>query len=101
MVSPQHIGGVRLANELVRPQVTEFVDQMLDMPAGISFQELEVPTGEKWVGKSIEQARQELDRKLIVVAVRGSDGSFRFNPPGSLVLEEGMNVIVLGPQVAG
>ncbi len=96
-VSPQQIGGVRLANELARPHVTEFFDRMLHMPEEIRFHELEVTANSAWQGKRLKDSGIRAHGNLLVIAFRLHDGTYQFNPGPEERLTLGSQLIVLGP----
>lgn len=97
VVSPNIIGGMRLASEMIRPNVTEFLDQMLHAPEHVLRIE------EAVVGRESPAANKTLGavglRKIcdvLVVAVREADGKYRFNPGAETLLAPGATLIVLG-----
>src|SRR6185369_13210369 len=95
-VSPNMIGGRRLASELVRPTVTEFIDQMLrDKEDVLRLEEVVIPDGSSFVGKSLREVPIRAETKLLVVALR-VDKKFIYNPEPSTVIEAGSVLVVLG-----
>lgn len=99
VVSPSQIGGMRLAAEMVRPQVVGFLDNMLheqDRPLRID----EIPLGPScsMVGKALRNTNLRSEADLLVLAIRDSSGKhYLYNPPPDHVLEAGSTLIVLGP----
>jgi voltage-gated potassium channel len=99
VVSPTMIGGRRMASELIRPEVTEFLDQMLrDKDKNLRLEEVVIPEGSGFIGKMLKDTPIRRETKLLVVAVRGSDSdrTFAYNPDPDTVLEIGTTLIVLG-----
>jgi voltage-gated potassium channel len=95
-VSPNMIGGRRLASELVRPTVTEFVDQMLrDKDEVLRLEEVVIPEGSWFVGRSLREVPIRAETKLLVVALR-VDRKFIYNPEPGTELEVGSVLVVLG-----
>jgi voltage-gated potassium channel len=95
-VSPNMMGGRRLASELVRPTVTEFIDQMLrEREEVLRLDEVMIPEGSSFVGKSLREVPIRAETKLLVVALR-VDKKFIYNPEPSTVLEVGSVMVVLG-----
>lgn len=95
-VSPNMMGGRRLASELVRPTVTEFIDQMLrEREEVLRLDEVVIPDGSWFVGKSLREVPIRAETKLLVVALR-VDKRFLYNPEPSTVLEVGTVMVVLG-----
>ncbi len=98
-VSPNMIGGRRLANEIVRPTVTEFLDQMLrDREEVLRLEEVVIPDGSWFVGKTLREVPIRAETKLLVVALR-VDKKFIYNPEPSTELEVGSVLVVLGANV--
>jgi voltage-gated potassium channel len=95
-VSPNMIGGRRLASELVRPTVTEFIDQMLhDKEDVLRLEEVLIPDGSSFVGKTLREVPIRAETKLLVVALR-VDKKFIYNPEPGTQLDAGAVVVVLG-----
>ena len=96
-VSPNMMGGRRLASELVRPTVTEFIDQMLrEREEVLRLDEVIIPDGSSFVGKSLREVPIRAETKLLVVALR-VDKKFIYNPEPGALLEVGAVLVVLGP----
>jgi voltage-gated potassium channel len=96
-VSPHRIGGLRLVAEVVRPQVTQFLDQMLRVTEkSLRFEEVEVPVGSPFSGKSLREVPIRAETNLLVVAVHEGDGSYTYNPAPDHRLSDGTRLIVIG-----
>jgi voltage-gated potassium channel len=96
-VNPTLIGGRRLASELIRPQVNEFLDQMLrDKTKNLRIEEVVVPTGSTWAGLALKDTPIRRDTRLLVVAVRDEERNFVYNPDPDHQLTIGMTLIVMG-----
>ncbi|MCA9594186.1 MAG: potassium channel protein [Myxococcales bacterium] len=95
-VSPNRIGGHRLVSELVRPRVTAFLDQMLRVTENLRFEEVTVPEGSPWVGRSLRSVPIRDRTNLLVVALHEPDGSYVYNPSPDRPLAAGTQLIVMG-----
>ncbi len=100
-VSPNRIGGLRLASEVLRPHVVEFLDLMLkDQSHTVRVEQIEVPEGSGWAGKSLDHLDLKSRYGLVPLAVKNSGQvqtpAFLVNPPGEQVLRDGAIVIVMG-----
>ena len=96
-VNPTLIGGRRLASELIRPEVNEFLDQMLrDKSKNLRIEEVAVPEKSSWVGSALKDTPIRRETRLLVVAVRETDRSFLYNPDPEHVLAAGTTLIVMG-----
>ena len=97
VVSPPHIGGLRLASELVRPTVVTFLDTMLrDGDLRLRIDEVRIPEGSPVLGKAINQIGLEKLPEILLLAVRQVDGQWLYNPPRSYEVKPGVVLIFLG-----
>ena len=97
VVSPQHIGGLRLASELIRPTVVTFLDKMLrDREKNLRIDEIAIASGTPAVGREIAELGLEEHPDLLLLAVRESDGSWEYNPPRTRRVEADTSLIFLG-----
>lgn len=97
VVSPAQIGGRRMVSELIRPQVTEFLDQMLrDREKNLRIDEVTIPEGSVFDGQFLKDAPIRKETSLLVVAVRGLNREFIYNPDPDIKLITGMTLVVLG-----
>lgn len=97
VVNPTMIGGRRMASELIRPEVNEFLDQMLrDKDKNLRLEEVIVPKRSSFIGRSLKDTPIRRETRLLVVAVRGRDRTFVYNPDPDYCIEEGNILIVLG-----
>lgn len=95
-VSPNTIGGRRLASELLRPTVVEFLDVMLrDRERNLRFEEVVVPPDSHVVGRRLRDVPLRQETNALVVGFRGSDRQLQYNPTADLVLEAGAVLVVL------
>jgi len=97
VVSPTQIGGRRMASELIRPEVNEFLDQMLrDKDKSLRLEEVVVPKSSPYVGHALRDAPILRETNLLVIAVRQPTREFVYNPEPDFVLEAGMTLVVMG-----
>jgi len=96
VVSPNTIGGRRMASELVRPEVVEFLDQMHRTEHSLRMEELVIPATSPLVGNMLKDAPIRPRTRALVIATRLRDGTFHYNPGPESILEAGMTLIVLG-----
>jgi voltage-gated potassium channel len=97
VVSPQQIGGRRMASEVIRPKVTEFLDEMLrDKDKALRIEEVTIPDESPLRGKALKDTPIRAKAKVLVVAVRTKDRILLYNPDPETVLEAGSTLIVMG-----
>ena len=92
VVSPAFIGGKRMASEMIRPQVTTFLDDMLRSQFSQRIEELNIP--ESVEGKKIEDLKIEKLQETVVLAVN-ENGSWLYNPPKDHTLKGGSHIILM------
>lgn len=95
--SPYLIGGMQVAQALIRPAVVDFLElatasEHLDL----QMEEFTIASGSRFVGRAVCDCGVDGDRGLIVVAVKRSNGHMEFNPGKEARLGEGDKLIVLG-----
>jgi len=97
LVSPSHIGGLRLVSELVRPSAVSFLDNMLrDREANLRVEEMPITAGSKLDGVTISEFRDRVGVDLLILAVHLPDGTWRYNPDGKQELRAGMRFVFIG-----
>jgi len=99
VVCPYHIGGLRIAQTLLRPNVVDFLEfvtrsEYLD----IQIEEIEVSSKASFVGKSLGEAGIGKDLGVIIVGIKRADGRMEFNPSARTVINSGDILIVIGPR---
>ena len=99
VVSTTQIGGSRLASEVLRPHVTEFLEEMLrkrDMD--LRMEEVYVPPDSPLAGKRLRDAHIRAETNALVLAIRNSEtGEYTYNPGPDVRLEGGSTLIVMLP----
>ena len=90
-VSPNIIGGLRLASELIRPAVVTFFDIMLhDESANMRIAEVTVEAGSQIDGKTLGEANIPGRIGVPVLAVRSQgESNFRYNPTSDVPARSG------------
>lgn len=96
-ISPNMIGGMRLASELIRPSVVSFLDLMLrDQSETVRVEEITVGGGSAWIGKKLKDIDLRGDYELLPLAVRTRKGGMKFNPRDDMTISEGDILVVMG-----
>jgi voltage-gated potassium channel len=97
VVSPYQIGGVRLAQAVLRPTVVDFIELATRTEhIELQIEESRVVASSPLAGTSIKDSRLRAELKVIVVAVKKGAGDMVFNPPPETVLEAGDIVVAIG-----
>ena len=96
-ICPSHIGGLRMASELIRPDVVDFLDKMLREKEGkLRVSEAVVAEGGSLAGRTLSEAHIPKKTGCVVVALRRPSGDFAFNPQAHERLVAGDVLIVIG-----
>jgi voltage-gated potassium channel len=99
-VSPNHIGGLRMASELLRPTVVGFLDLMLkEKSRTLRVEEIALSATSSWAGKSLADLDLSERYNLLPLAVKHpgqADDHLVVNPRGKTIVAAGAVIIVLG-----
>lgn len=97
VVSPNHIGGLRLVSELVRPNVVGFLDVMLrDKDRALRVEEVLVREGSEIDGANVLSIRERDIDGLVLVALRDEAGEWHLGPPASRLVRAGESLVIIG-----
>lgn len=89
------LGGMRMAAEVVRPEVTTFLDIMMrDHGEYRSIEELGVPEGSSVVGMTVRDLNIREKADALIIAVHEGD-DYHFNPGPEYKFKSGSKLIVL------
>ncbi len=97
VISPFHIGGLRIASLLTRPTVVTFLDKMIRQTGTNRFEEVVVGSESKLAGKTIAKSRIHEETSLVPLAVKKKgEEAFRYNITSDYEIESGDTLIVIG-----
>jgi voltage-gated potassium channel len=97
VVSPYHIGGIRIAHTILKPTVVDFLE--LTAKAGnmeIQIEEVVVEEASSLAGKTIKEADIRAKNWVVIVALKKDNGKIVFNPRANTLIEVGDKVAVIG-----
>ncbi|NOZ25752.1 MAG: potassium channel protein [Nitrospirae bacterium] len=97
VVSPYHIGGLRIAHTVLKPAVVDFLE-FATKSGNLELQMEEVPVeeGSAIAGKTIHEAGVGRELGVIVVAIKRKDGDMKFNPVHNTRINAGDTLIAIG-----
>ncbi len=97
-VTPTFIGGIRMASEMIRPHVVNFLDLMLkERSKTLRIEEIQVPFHSHWVGMELGSISLREKYNLSCLALRHTtDETFRYNPHDSEVVKGNSVLVVMG-----
>lgn len=97
VVSPNFIGSLRMASEMIRPTAVDFLDKMLRSSEGnLRIHEIAIPKGSSLVGRKIFESKFKDKYGLLILGARKDDNDIEFNPPHDKVIQEEMVLVVMG-----
>ena len=102
VVTPDDIGGHRLALALLRPAVHDLFNEIFSFGMNISVDvgQITIPADSPFAGQTVAGCDLRRVRNVSILAVRDRDGEFVLNPDAQRVIEAGETMIVIGPAEA-
>ncbi|MFZ0931162.1 MAG: potassium channel protein [Syntrophobacteraceae bacterium] len=97
VVNPSFIGGMRMASEMIRPNVVSFLDRMLRGNDAIRVEEVTIGERSPWIGQSLREIDIQRRTGLTPVSLkRPEDSEFIYNLSQDEVLTPQSVIIVIG-----
>jgi voltage-gated potassium channel len=95
--APFTMAGHRLAQALLRPHVSTFLDSAtMAMGLDVSIEQVQVGPGAGVLSRSLRDLDLRRDLGVIVLAIRKPGGQMIFNPPAETLIEAADYLIVMG-----
>ncbi len=99
VICPYLIGGLRIAQTLLRPNVVDFLEfatrsEYFD----IQIEEIEVSHTAEFVNKTLAEAGIGKELGIIIVGIKRANGKMEFNPSARTQINAGDILIVIGPR---
>ncbi len=96
---PYDMGAVSMAQRIIRPTVTNFLDlAFAQKRKDIQMEEIPVSPSSKLANVMLKDSGIRQQFNLIIIAVKKSDDSMLFNPSFEAVIESGDTVIAVGQE---
>jgi voltage-gated potassium channel len=97
VVNPQELGAARMASFVVQPNVAEFVDVVMhERSMDFRMREVEIPVGSEIAGMTLREANLRQRAGVLVLALRGDDGTFTTNPEPEVILKPHNIIVAVG-----
>ena len=97
VVSPNRIGALRLASEMIRPTVVDFLDSMLRSHQGdLRINQLVLPDHSVFEGKPLASLGLKAQFDLLLLGIKQQGKGLEFDPPPDTVLSPKAALIVMG-----
>lgn len=97
VVKPYELGGNRMVQLLLRPGVTDFIEDIVRMRGvSISLEQIIVSANSKLVGLTLSESPIRRELNIIIITVIKSNGKFVYNPQSNTVIEAEDKLIAIG-----
>jgi len=98
VVKPYELGGVRMAEILLRPGVLDFIDVVAgNKQVDLQIEEITVRKGSAMNKKTLAELPLRTELNIIIVAIQNEEkGIFVYNPKSDTVVDEGNKLIAIG-----
>ena len=97
VVSPYHIGGLKIAHIILKPAVMDFIE-FATKSGNIELQmeEVTIKEGSKLGGLALDECSIGRELGIIVVAIKKPTGRMEFSPTSRSIIQVGDTLIALG-----
>ncbi len=97
VVSPYIIGGSRMAQSVLRPNVVDFIEIATGSEhMDLQMEEIAIPDHSAFAGETLVSSGFRKEIGVIIVGIKKSHGKMVFNPHSQAKIEGGDTLIVLG-----
>ncbi|MFO7665432.1 MAG: potassium channel protein [Desulfobacterales bacterium] len=97
VVSPYDIGAISMAQRILKPTITSFLDvAFAEQNKDITMEEIPVSSSSSLINIMLKDSGIRQKYNLIIIAIKKPDGSMLFNPSFETKIEAGDTVIAVG-----
>ncbi len=97
VVSPYHIGGLRMAHTVLKPAVVDFIEFATKSGnIDLQIEEITIREGSQLVNLSLDECGIGRDLGIIIVAIKQKTGEMKFNPTFRTAIQVGDTLIAVG-----
>jgi voltage-gated potassium channel len=97
VVSPYHIGGLRMAHTVLKPAVVDFIEYATKSGhIDLQIEEIAIQQGSGLAGNTLDQCGIGRELGIIIVAIKQQNGEMKFNPTFRTTIEAGDTLIAVG-----
>jgi voltage-gated potassium channel len=97
VVSPYHIGGLRIAHTVLKPAVVDFIEFATKSGnIDLQMEEILIKESSELIGKSLDECGIGRELGIIIVAIKKPNGEMKFNPTFKSAIKTGDTLIALG-----
>ena len=97
VISPYHIGALRIAHTMLKPAVVDFIE-FATKKGNIELQmeEIKVQEDSHIIGLSLDECGMRKELGIIIVAIKRASGEMEFNPTSASIIKQGDTLIAMG-----
>lgn len=97
VISPYHIGALRIAHTMLKPAVVDFIE-FATKKGNIELQmeEIKVKEDSHIMGLSLDECGMRKELGIIIVAIKRASGEMEFNPTSASIIKQGDTLIAMG-----
>ena len=100
VISPYHIGGMRIAQTIIKPAVVDFIEFTTQSGnVGLEIEEIPVLDGAGISGKTLAETGIGRELGIMIIAIKDCQGRMRLNPRHDTRISPGETLIVIGEDV--
>lgn len=97
VVSPYHIGGLRMAHTVLKPAVVDFIEFATKSGnIDLQIEEITIKEKSKLVNLTLDECGIGRDLGIIIVAIKQQNGEMKFNPNFRSKIQAGDTLIAVG-----
>ena len=97
VVSPYHIGGLRIAHTVLKPAVVDFIEFATKSGnIDLQMEEVKIQEASRLSGLTLDECGIGRELGIIIVAIKKTDGDLKFNPTFRSAIHAGDTLIALG-----
>jgi voltage-gated potassium channel len=101
VISPYHIGGSRMAQAILRPNVVDFIEIATGRDHyDLQMEEICIPEASYCVGENLMSSGFRKQTGVIIVGIKKASGKMVFNPDSQTRIDSKDTLIILGEPVA-
>lgn len=94
VVKPDAIGGSRMAQLVINPNMQEFIE-LVSYDTENMFKEIDLAAYEKLWGKNLKDIRKHTELDISVVGLKNEEGRYIINPSSNVVLTKGHQLVIM------
>jgi voltage-gated potassium channel len=97
VISPYHLGGLRIAHTVLKPAVVDFIEFATKRGnIELQMEEIKVKGTSHIVERSLDECGIRKEMRIIIVAIKRETGEMEFNPTSTCIIKPGDTLVAMG-----